>query len=121
MIGVVVWSNAAREKAVVWCEDQASLAYLQGRVNFVNPDAWPEPGDLVELESEMVGNLRHARRVSILSEQGCPQLPQLLRSAEPDPRRDAHLRLVTTREQPERNIRSAPRFEPAPIRASAGR
>ena len=49
MIGVVVWSNAEREKAVIWCEDHASLAYLQGRQNLIAAGQWPSPGDLLEL------------------------------------------------------------------------
>lgn len=120
MIGVVVWSNTAKEKAVVWCEDQASLAYLQGRTNLIDADYWPDAGDLVELDSEMVGNLRHARRVSILTEQGCPQLPQLLRATGPDDRRSQHLRVVSTCDQPAPAKRVAG-FDLPPARACAGR
>lgn len=83
MIGVVVWSNISREKAIIWCEDQATLAYLQGRANMIDPDTWPEPGDLVELETETVGNLRHALQVSMISEQACPDLPRMLSEAAP--------------------------------------
>ena len=93
MIGVIVWSNISREKAIIWCEDQATLAYLQGRANLVDPDKWPEPGDLVELETETVGNLRHALQVSMISEQACPELPRML--ADPSPAsRHPHLRVV---------------------------
>lgn len=120
MIGVVVWSNAAREKAVVWCEDQAALAYLQGRVDFLDPESWPEPGDLVELDSEMIGDLRHARRVSVLTEQGCPKLPQLLRSARPDERREPHLRVVPLRDAGDRGHRAAQFDDTTPLRATAG-
>lgn len=93
MIGVVVWSNNSREKAIIWCEDQATLAYLQGRENLLNTDKWPEPGDLVELETQTVGNLRHALNVSMISEQACPQLPQMLSEASP-PVRQPQLRVV---------------------------
>ena len=86
MIGVVVWSNGSREKAIIWCEDQATLAYLQGQANFAGPGAWPQPGALVELDTQTVGNLRHALSVSILSEQRCPELPQLLAETQPAPR-----------------------------------
>ncbi|MBU3030524.1 hypothetical protein [Paracoccus marinaquae] len=120
MIGVVVWSNAEKEKAVVWCEDQASLAYLQGRVELLAPGRWPEPGDLVELDSELIGNLRHARRVSVLSERGCPQLPELLRSSGGERGRESHLRLVPASERKERGGCTPP-FPPLPVRASAGR
>ncbi len=93
MIGVVVWSNAEREKAVIWCEDHASLAYLQGRENLAQAACWPQPGDLVELESELSGALRNARRVTMLSEQEFSHLPAMLRAssvpAEP------HLKVVS--------------------------
>lgn len=84
MIGVVVWSNAAREKAVIWCEDHAALAYLQGQENLTTSDIWPEPGDLLELDTEVVGNLRHARSVSMVAEQCRVDLPALLMQAQPE-------------------------------------
>ncbi|MDO5704497.1 MAG: hypothetical protein Q4G49_05395 [Paracoccus sp. (in: a-proteobacteria)] len=99
MIGVVVWSSSDREKAVIWCEDQGALAYLQGRENLAMPGmGWPEAGDLMELETEFHASLRHARRVALLSEAQCPSLPDALRrcadQAEP------HLRLVSSQTGP---------------------
>ncbi|MDN5567479.1 MAG: hypothetical protein L0G27_01795 [Paracoccus sp. (in: a-proteobacteria)] len=93
MIGVVVWSNISREKAIIWCEDHATLAYLKGRANLVDFGKWPEPGDLVELETKTVGNLRHALNVSMISEQACPELPRMLTDAGPATRQP-HLRVV---------------------------
>lgn len=86
MIGVVVWSNLSHEKAIIWCEDQATLAYLQGYENLIDTGKWPEPGDLVELETKTVGNLRHALEVSVISEQVCPELPKILADAGAIPR-----------------------------------
>nr|WP_204354462.1 hypothetical protein [Paracoccus saliphilus] len=94
MIGVVVWSSGSREKAIIWCEDQATLAYLQGSENLVDPGKWPQPGDLVELETETLGNLRHAFNVSMLSEQCCPQIPKILAEVPVQPRQ-SHLRVVS--------------------------
>lgn len=99
MIGVIVWSSEAREKAVIWCEDQASLAYLQGRASLADQAHWPQPGDLVELECETVGALRHAMHVTLLTEQGCPELPRLLgqkAASQSGPR----LKLVATQDDP---------------------
>ncbi|MDM7458394.1 MAG: hypothetical protein P3W94_003370 [Paracoccus sp. (in: a-proteobacteria)] len=103
MIGVVVWSNETREKAIIWCEDQATLAYLQGRENLADPRAaWPQPGDLVELETRTIGNLRHALDVSLVSEQGCPDLPRILSATAADtsqtPGDQTKLRLIASRE-----------------------
>ncbi|SNR24326.1 hypothetical protein EYF88_01630 [Paracoccus sediminis] len=116
MIGVVVWSSADREKAVIWCEDHAALAYLQGRDNLSHAACWPQPGDLVELESEIVGPLRHARRVTMLSEQEFPHLPAMLRNnAAPS---DSHLRIVSSTSHPESRDRAT--AEPERRAAAAG-
>lgn len=93
MIGVVVWSSAEREKAVIWCEDHAALAYLQGRENLVHAASWPQPGDLVELESEVVGALRNARRVTLLSEKEFAHLPGMLQATATPA--ESHLRVVS--------------------------
>lgn len=84
MLGVVVWSNLVRKQAVIWCEDHAALAYLAGAENLLEPGTWPEPGDLVELEDEVVGELRCARRVRPLTDERLPLLPELLRRREGD-------------------------------------
>jgi hypothetical protein len=98
MIGVVVWANELREKAIIWCEDQATLAYLQGRENLTNKgERWPLPGDLVELETRTEGSLRHALTVSMLSEQSCPQLPKILADTA-GTGNDSHLRVVSSRD-----------------------
>lgn len=79
MIGVVVWSNRPRQQAVIWCEDHAALAYLAGEDHLGAGCEWPEPGDLLQLETEVVGDLRCARKVRPLSESRLSLLPELLR------------------------------------------
>lgn len=79
MIGVILWSSEAKEKAVVWCEDHAALAYLQGRENLAAGNDWPEAGDLVELDCETIEDLRHARAVTLVSGINRSELPGLLR------------------------------------------
>ena len=106
MIGVVVWSSAEREKAVIWCEDHAALAYLQGRENLAHPACWPQPGDLVELESEVIGALRNARRVTMLSEQECAHLPAMLRATTPPA--EPHLRIVSSAPEAREQLATQP-------------
>lgn len=93
MIGVVVWASSARQKAVIWCEDQGALAYLQGQDNLVESGDWPTAGDLVELETRMEADLRHAYNVRMITENWCPDLPERLRSTPPAPK----LRVVSDR------------------------
>ena len=97
MIGVVVWASELREKAIIWCEDQATLAYLQGRDNLASRLApWPQPGDLVELHTETIGSLRHARSVSLISEQHCPELPKILAQSDEPAAGVSQLRVVSS-------------------------
>lgn len=93
MIGVVVWSNPERQKAVIWCDDQGALAYLEGPEHLMTGTSWPSAGDLLELDSETVGDLRHARAVTLLNPRHCPELPQILRNGATD---EAPLRLVAS-------------------------
>lgn len=80
MLGVVVWSNEKRSKAVIWCEDQGALAYLEGDENLASGAVtWPVAGDLVELESDLSAGLRRAREVRLLSQGAGAALPQALR------------------------------------------
>ncbi len=79
MIGVILWSSPAKEKAVIWCDDHGALAYLQGVENLAFAGDWPEAGDLVELEVEAGKDLRHARSVSLVSGNKRSELPGLLR------------------------------------------
>lgn len=80
MLGVVVWSNEKRSKAVIWCEDQGALAYLAGTTNLVLQADWPEVGDLVELECILEGGLRLARQVRLLSPGAGAALPHALQA-----------------------------------------
>ena len=58
MIGVILWSDAADQKAVIWCEDQGDLAFLSGHENVVLPDSFFEVGDVVEFDVRTERNMR---------------------------------------------------------------
>ena len=79
MIGVVVWSSKDRHQAIIWCEDHDSLAYLAGVDHIADVAAWPQIGELLELETEKVGDLRCARKVRTLSDSSMTLLPEILR------------------------------------------
>lgn len=98
MIGVVVWSNAERQKAVIWCEDQGALAYLHGRDNLLPGGQWPLAGDLVELASETLGDMRYARDVALLNRQHFVELPNMLKRESGGT--ESTLRLVVSDGQP---------------------
>ncbi|RQP06591.1 hypothetical protein LOS78_11115 [Paracoccus sp. MA] len=99
MIGVILWSSPAKEKAVIWCEDHGALAYLQGTENLAISSEWPEAGDLVELEVELLADLRHARAVSLVAGNRRSELPDLLRGMGEKPDRNRPvLRVISNRE-----------------------
>ncbi|KGJ05916.1 hypothetical protein SAMN04487972_11128 [Paracoccus halophilus] len=101
MIGVILWSSPAKEKAVIWCEDHGALAYLQGQKNLAFSCDWPEAGDLVELEFETLNDLRHARAVAPVTGNKRSELPDLLRGiGEPAAANQPSLRVVSNTEFP---------------------
>lgn len=98
MIGVVVWSNAEREKAVIWCDDHGALAYLHGSQNLADKTTWPLAGDLVELSSETLGDLRYARDVALVDREYYVELPTILKQEDSAAQSPA-LRLMTSEGQ----------------------
>lgn len=67
LLGVVLWSSPGRRKAVVWCEDQQSLAYLRDDSALESGAGWPTAGDIVEVdfatETAPEGELRVVTRL----------------------------------------------------------
>lgn len=120
MIGVIVWSSAAKLKAVIWCEDQGALAYLQGADNVLGNLGWPEAGDMVELETEVRSDLRHAFNVRIVTERKFAELPGLLRDSggEVAPKRPA-LKVVSSQDLPQKTTETDAKI-PTLMALSAG-
>ncbi|MGR3758908.1 hypothetical protein ACUXV3_02070 [Roseobacteraceae bacterium NS-SX3] len=78
MIGVVLWSDAALQKAVIWCEDQGDLAfYKQGDAARTQR---LHTGDWVEFDVKLAGSLRLAEHPVVLDEPGCPDVAARLAS-----------------------------------------
>lgn len=75
MIGVVVWSDRSKNRAVIWCEDQGDLA-------FYRTDSQDAPdlrdGDCVTFKVEQDGELRHAKDLTLLEEETHPALSTYL-------------------------------------------
>ncbi len=68
MIGVILWSDPAAEKAVIWCEDHGDLAFLSRAECKVLPDAFFDVGDMVEFDVFAERNVRKVNRVSRLAQ-----------------------------------------------------
>ena len=87
MIGVVVWSDSAKKKAVIWGEDQRDLAYC------LLPETATEPmrfgkGDLVEFETRYENRMRIAENVQIVETDSRSGLADALRHSKAADRRE---------------------------------
>jgi len=79
MLGVVLWSDAADRKAVIWCEDQGDLAYVNGHVSVLNRDDFFDAGDLVQFDMQMCKSMRLANNPRLVAEQAGSALPVALK------------------------------------------
>ncbi|MEO0379398.1 MAG: hypothetical protein AAF252_03960 [Pseudomonadota bacterium] len=60
MIGIILWSDAAEGKAVIWCEDQGDLAYYSESSPTAMYDSFFDVGDVVEFDFTTQRNTRLA-------------------------------------------------------------
>ncbi|WP_375690954.1 hypothetical protein [Pseudooceanicola sp. LIPI14-2-Ac024] len=83
MFGVVLWSDDAESKAVIWCEDHGDLAYYDA---YTHPGAAPAltAGDLVRFEVEEGGQRRLVRNPALVAGRHYPSLVGRLKSVELD-------------------------------------
>ncbi len=63
MIGVILWSDEVERKAVVWCEDQGDLAFLDNSASLQG--AVFAVGDVVSFDLSVQTNLRRAHNAVI--------------------------------------------------------
>jgi len=80
MIGVILWSDVADQKAVIWCEDHGDLAYLTQDGADMLPDAFVDAGDVVEFDLVTRRNLRLAESVTLIETADASHLVQALKS-----------------------------------------
>ncbi|MBY6157053.1 hypothetical protein [Pseudooceanicola nitratireducens] len=78
MFGVVLWSNGVSGKAVIWCEDQGDLAFMNMRDDLAEGTAEVSPGDLLRFELFTEESIRRARNVCVIETQHAPDLADAL-------------------------------------------
>lgn len=79
MIGVVLWSDPAEQKAVFWCEDQGDLAYYTSAPDEEDHQGLFYAGDMVQFDVSVERNYRKARNPRLIQESACTGLPSSLR------------------------------------------
>lgn len=80
MFGVVLWSDRADSKAVIWCEDQGNLAYFTNEGAELERGPALEAGDLVQFRLEENAPERRVESISLVADNSFVGLPDALKS-----------------------------------------
>ncbi|MEE4187283.1 MAG: hypothetical protein V2I76_02400 [Roseobacter sp.] len=78
MLGVVLWSDSSDRKAVIWCEDQGDLAYVNAADQVLNAEDFFDAGDLVQFDMDTTQSVRLANNPRLVIEKAGPSLPDVL-------------------------------------------
>ena len=85
MIGVILWRDVDDGKAVIWCEDQGDLAYLDRLEDILDPVTSLAVGDVVRFDMSIERNMRLALNVTRLLDNWGATLGDALRKVPKDP------------------------------------
>ncbi len=85
MIGVILWRDVDDGKAVIWCEDQGDLAYLDRLEDILDPVTSFAVGDVVRFDMTIERHMRLARNVTRLLDNWGSTLGDALRKVPNDP------------------------------------
>lgn len=85
MIGVVLWSDPSDRKAVIWCEDQGDLAFLNASEEPGPADEFFDAGDLVQFDVEINASMRRVNNPRLVVEKFGNGLPDALRRCDAGP------------------------------------
>ncbi|SEK86142.1 hypothetical protein SAMN04488032_107153 [Pacificibacter marinus] len=82
MFGIVLWSDPKRQKAIVWCEDCAKLAYASASDIMIDDSETLSIGDLVQFTLVTFGDFRGCTNLTLLDSKIAPNISEhLLRAA----------------------------------------
>jgi hypothetical protein len=87
MNGVIIWSEQASKRAIIWCDDHGRLAFfkaedtLQGELSLKNEVFAYENGDKVSFTVDEQADLRLARDLKWVSRQKYPHLAEQLKAS----------------------------------------
>jgi len=74
MHGVIIWSDKAQGRAVIWCEDHGDLAFYGGQTCGTTENCRLEPGDLVYFDLSEDSQLRLAHNLRFVAADEYPTL-----------------------------------------------
>lgn len=80
MLGVVLWSDSSDRKAVIWCEDQGDLAFVNAADGVLHQGEFFDAGDLVQFDMQIKDSTRRACNTRLVIEQVGTCLTDVLKS-----------------------------------------
>lgn len=74
MLGIVLWSDPVRKKAIIWCNDHGDLAFVNNASTINGTAIMPTAGALCAIRTCNVGNLRICESVTLIRKDVLPLL-----------------------------------------------
>lgn len=81
MYGVVIWTDTAGDRAIIWCEDHGELAHFRAERRSFGSHAF-DAGDLLRFELGGTRSLRRALNPELVCAAHSPDLAERLSEAE---------------------------------------
>jgi len=81
MLGVVVWSNQSENTAIVWCEDQGDLAFIEMHKHAAAAPEGFGRGDLIQFDIEVSRDLRLVQNPRRIAQHYCAGLDEVMTTA----------------------------------------
>ncbi|MGR3271137.1 hypothetical protein DU478_08885 [Thalassococcus profundi] len=78
MYGVVLWTDTADSRAIIWCEDHGDLAFYTSNGVSAHDGLSLDAGDLVQFDVTQENNLRLARNPQLVAQSHSQGLIQKL-------------------------------------------
>lgn len=85
MYGVVLWSDTAAQKAVIWCEDQGDLAFYTPEENSAMNAPSLDAGDLIQFDLSIHADMRRVQNPQLLTQSHAPDLADTLKASTREP------------------------------------
>jgi hypothetical protein len=82
MLGVVIWTDAGDNKAIIWCEDHGELAFIGQQSHAAANGERFDQGDLIQFDLAEHENVRLARNPRKIAHHYCSDLDAVIATAQ---------------------------------------
>ena len=82
MLGVVIWTDAGDDKAIIWCEDHGDLAFIGQQSHAAANGERFDQGDLIQFDLAEHENVRLACNPRKIAHHYCSDLGAVIETAQ---------------------------------------